>query len=94
MPTMAELAQRELLTPSQLKQFGRRVHIFETHIQEGEDWASAKQRVFGEIEAFIASKGGQLYTGIHKECDWSRTFWWEKGGHLVNRTGEYAIILS
>lgn len=94
MAKMAELAERETLTPSQLKQFGKRVHIFETHIQDGEDWASAKKRVFGEIEAFIASNGGQVYTGIHSETDWSREYWWEKGGHLVNRTGNHAVILN
>ncbi len=36
--------------------------------------------------------GGEVYTGIHKENDWSRTAYWEIGWHVVNRTGEYAVV--
>ena len=94
MSKLAELAEREDLTPSELKRFGKRVHTFETHRLDGEDWAAAKQRVFGEIEDFIKANGGQLYTGIHSENDWSKERLWWKGGHLVNRTGNYVVILS
>jgi len=90
--TMAELAEKESLTPSELKRFGKRVHIFKTIIRDGEYFATAKRRVFGEIEAFIASSGGQLYTGIHSENDWTKERWWVKGSHLVNRTCNFAVI--
>lgn len=45
-----------------------------------------------QAQAFIDVNGGQIYTGIHKPNDWSQTAWWEKGWHLVNRTGEYAVL--
>jgi len=44
--TMAELAEKESLTPSELKRFGKRVHIFKTIIRDGEDFVTAKRRVF------------------------------------------------
>jgi hypothetical protein len=34
-----------------------------------------------------------FFTGIHSESDWSRTKWWALGQHLVNRSGEYAVVL-
>ena len=34
-----------------------------------------------------------LFTGLHSETDWSRTKWWSLGQHLVNRSGEYAVVL-
>ena len=94
MATQAELAKRDMLTPSELKRFGNKVHHFEFHKQDGEDFVEAKQRLFREIEAFVASSGGQLYTGIHSENDWSREHWWMKGGHLVNRTLNFVVIQS
>lgn len=94
MATLAELAERESLTPSELKRFGKRVHLFELEVRKGEELADAKRRLFGKIEAFIAKTGGQLYTGIHSETDWSRERWWEKGGHLVNRTLNFAAIVK
>ena len=36
---------------------------------------------------------GWVFTGIHTENDWSRTRWWAAGWHLVNRTGDYAVVI-
>ena len=33
-----------------------------------------------------------LFTGLHRESDWSKTAWWDKGWHIVNTTGDYAVI--
>lgn len=93
MATMAELAERDTLTPSELKRFGSRVTLFDaTDRKEDETFEQTKKRVFGKIEAFVKSTGGTLYTGMHKEFDWSKTFWWSKGGRLVNRTLEFVVI--
>ncbi len=43
-------------------------------------------------KSYLAVHGGQVYTGLHSESDWSRTRWYDKGWHLVNRTGKYAIL--
>jgi hypothetical protein len=37
---------------------------------------------------------GLVFTGIHSETDWSETKWWDEGWHLVNRTGEYAVVIK
>ena len=38
--------------------------------------------------------GGWVFTGIHSETDWSETRWWSAGWHIVNRTGEYAVVFD
>ena len=79
MTTAAQLAECEMLTPSQMKRFGERVRYLPN-----------EQRA---TEVFILSNGGQVYTGIHSGSDWTKTRWWSKGWHYVNRTGEYAIVM-
>lgn len=45
--------------------------------------------------AFLDSHGGQVYTGLHCDNgDWFITSYWEKGWHLVNRTGKYAVVMN
>lgn len=36
---------------------------------------------------------GLFFSGLHSETDWSRTKWWSLGWHIVNRSGEYAVVL-
>ena len=43
---------------------------------------------------FAKDNYGKVYTGIHSENDWSRSKWWAEGWHLVNRTGEYAVVTN
>jgi hypothetical protein len=94
MTTQAKLAEYDILTPSELKRFGKRVKLFSLpENYEPLTFEEAKKRLFKEIEDFVVASGGQLYTGIHKENDWSRTFWWDKGAHLVNRTLEFAVVV-
>lgn len=38
--------------------------------------------------------GGWVFSGIHKETDWSETHFWSAGWHLCNRTGEYAVVIE
>ena len=92
MATRAELAKRDTLTPSELQRFGDKVHRFDFQQQDGEEFIAAKHRLFREIDAFIASSGGQLYTGIHSEYDWSRERCWSKGAHFCNRTLNFVVI--
>jgi len=89
---MAQLSRTEQLLPSELRRFGKRVRYFVVNNSKNETLAQAKLRTFGDISTCI-QLGGILYTGIHSETDWSCTRWWFKGGHLVNRTLEFAIIL-
>ena len=42
---------------------------------------------------YVAVNGGQVYTGIHSDNgNWCRTRWYAKGWHIVNRTGDYAVV--
>ena len=91
MSKLAQLREREELTPSELKRFGKRVKLFAP--ERDAYLAETRVRLFKEIEDYVASSGGQLYTGIHGETDWTKTRWWLKGGHLVNRTLEFAVIV-
>lgn len=97
MAKLSELASRAELTPSELKRFGKRVKYFDLPDDSrkwgGLSFAEAKAKLFKEIEDYVKSSNGQLYTGIHRENDWSKTRWWSKGGHLVNRTLEFAVIV-
>lgn len=76
---------KDSYTPSELKKLGSRVHYFTNDSISGIRAALAT----GD---FIKDHGGTLYTGIHRENDWSKTAWWEKGNHLANRTGDYAVV--
>ena len=91
---------REMYTPGELKKL-KRVKVFvigdtdeDTAPVAAEKIVHCKDRgdVIAKTNAFLKESKGQLYTGIHKENDWSRTAWWEMGWHLVNRTGEYAVV--
>ena len=94
MSTQAELAEYDVLTPSEMKRFGKRVKYFAMpENYQPLSFEDAKAKLFKEIEDCVEQSGGQLYTGIHKENDLTRTFWWDKGAHLVNRTLEFAVIL-
>jgi len=86
------LAKREELLPSELKRFGKRVHRFDYEVVPGEEFSETKRKLFEKIGAFVNETGGQLYTGIHSESDWTRDRWWAKGAHLVNRTLNFAVI--
>jgi hypothetical protein len=50
------------------------------------------EQIIDLLKQELKTPGTVLYTGHHKENDWSRTFYWEKGWHVVNRTGDYAIV--
>ena len=79
----ADLAAQDQLTPSEMARLGGRVTYFNS------DDTAANQ---GRAAAMATDYNGQVYTGLHHSCDWSRTRWWCKGWHIVNRTGEYAVV--
>lgn len=93
MVTMADLTKREVLTPSEMKRLGNRVRYFlyEDYCKryQGDE---AKLRLQMDVKEAMEERPCLVYTGIHKEADWSRTFWWEKGLHCVNRTLDYAVF--
>jgi len=78
-----------------MKRFGDKVKYFTIFPEDrkGEGTEDIKKRVFREIHDYVAQTGGQLYTGIHSSNNWGRLRWWLKGGHLVNRTGDFAVII-
>ena len=88
---------KEIYRPSELKKlakvtvFGPKEDIGDYPVYMDMTGKSRKQ-VQSQVKAFADEVHGQVYTGIHKENDWSWTAWWEKGWHLVNRTGEYAVV--
>lgn len=60
---------------------------------DDEGWYSWRARILGAAVALQRqSPGNILFTGLHKENDWARTYWWDRGSHLVNTTGDYAVL--
>lgn len=95
--TITEIRAQVEITPTQLKQLGKRVLLFstETELQKGENWNIALRRVQDKVTvALCRNKGAEVYTGHHKENDMSRVFFWQKGWHYVNRTGDFAVVLA
>lgn len=37
---------------------------------------------------------GQIYTGIHKEDAWEETAYWDRGYHIINRTGDFCVVID
>lgn len=92
-----ELRTKTFLTPSEMKRFGKRVRYFDVNSEwkpKQEQFHDAKVRVSQQIEDYIKETGGQVYTGHHSENDWTRTIWWQMGFHYVNRTLEFAVLIS
>jgi hypothetical protein len=80
--TIAELLRKQTLTAGEMKRLGKRVRYF-------------RARMAAETaEGYQKAYGGVIYTGIHRSNDWSKTAWWDKGWHVVNRTKEYAVVIK
>ena len=77
--TIAELLRKQLLTAGEMKKLGKRVHYFKST---------------DAAEKFMDKHGGTVYTGLHRSTDWSRTAWWDRGWHMVNRTREWAVVIK
>lgn len=90
---LAELEKETFLRPTELNKFGARVKIFKTEPKLCEDWPDAHKRTRLEVWDYIQRHGGQVYTGIHSESDWTEECQWDKGWYISNRTGNYAVIL-
>lgn len=76
---------KDLYTDREFRALGPRIKLF----PRGSSPPDAQTAAI----MYVNEHGGYPYTGIHKELDWSRTAYWERGWHLVNRTGDYAVIL-
>ncbi len=93
--TLAELRAQHNLRPCDLKRFGKRVKMFKTELKEGDKaWADAHVRTRLEVWQYLQQHGGQVYTGIHSESDWTKESFWDSGWHYVNCTGNYAVITA
>jgi hypothetical protein len=57
-----------------------------------EKWGDHITRIQYAVHEELQKYPSEFYTGIHKESDWSKSFFWDKGWHLVNRTGDYAVV--
>lgn len=76
------------------KRYHGKAEIVSVPAIEGEDWHAHKQRIIAAAEAalHVNPEKNILFTGLHRESDWSKTAWWDKGWHIVNTTGDYAVI--
>jgi hypothetical protein len=95
--TQADIAELDIIHPSELKRLGKRVIMFSTEAEQrkGEDWCKAIRRIAGKVTLCLTrNPGAVVFTGHHKENDWSRTFFWQRGWHYCNRTGDFAVILA
>jgi hypothetical protein len=61
---------------------------------DGENWKDTKWRIITAALAVLNANPEKniLYTGIHKENDQSRTYYWCKGWHIVNTTADFAVV--
>jgi len=88
---------KEMYRPSELKKLKNvQVYGLKDDVDEYpgafDTTGMKKAKVIKRVREFAEKVGGTVYTGIHKENDWSRTVWWTEGWHYVNRTGEYAVV--
>ena len=99
-----ELLKLEELRPSDLCRLGGIVTIFTSEKADDEyHWGvyhgkvkivhvENSSYVQFAVRDFLQTHMGQVYTGMNTENDWSRTFYWDKGWHIVNRSGDYAVV--
>jgi len=81
MNKLEALAEKDLLSLDEITEFGKRLFIL---LDEGQSITPEKQaRMIAE------AVGGQVYTQVDGEDD----RFYEKGFHLVNRTGVYAVVV-
>jgi len=82
----------EFLTKTELeKKYGKsNIRYFLDSETEVTDRDQKQQSVL----QYAKDNYGKVYTGIHSENDWSRSKWWAEGWHLMNRTGEYAVVTN
>jgi len=77
---------------TEFKRYGSKVKIVHLPRQDDEDWQVTKARVQFAVKEECEKYPSHFYTGIHRESDWSRTYLWDMGWHICNRTGDYAVV--
>ncbi len=84
------------MTPARLTRLGERVRIYfeddPATNDYGPKYEGIKRISKAQLLELAKADGVRVYTGIHRENDWSRTYNWVEGWHFVNRTGDYAIV--
>lgn len=83
-----------LYTPSAMRRLGERVTFFlyDDYSLPNQSHKQTMKNIQTAVQEALKSPNTVVYTGHHKENDWSHTFYWRKGWHIVNRTGDYAIV--
>jgi len=69
-----------------------KVKIVSIPREKNEEWSACLKRILAAVEEARLAVPSQVFTGIHKENDWSKTFFWDKGYHICNRYGDYALV--
>lgn len=85
----------ESLTPGQLRKLKNRAIIYiDPALEETESYQKAGCGILTDKMSVLnlASQGWEIYTGLHRSYDWSRTAWWSRGQHFVNTTGAVAAV--
>jgi hypothetical protein len=57
-----------------------------------ESWGDQLLRIQFAVKEKTEKYPSELYTGLHRDNDMSRTYFWDKGWHICNRTGDYAVV--
>jgi uncharacterized membrane protein YfhO len=85
---------KQLYTPSEMLRLGDRVKFFlyDDYSLPHQNHEQAMENIQTAVKEALKSPNTVVYTGHHKDNDWTRTFYWEKGWHIVNRTGDYAVV--
>ena len=80
------------LTKTQLERRYRKGHRIVYFLEDDE----LKNKIAKQQAVLQLAKetGGWVFTGKHTETDWCETKWWDAGWHIVNRTGEYAVVIK
>lgn len=80
--SLSKLAAKEVLSIDEIERFGDRLFTF---VNDRKVSPEERTRLFAEWT------GGQVYTQIDGDC--SDAVFYDKGWHLVNRTGVYAVVV-
>ncbi len=87
----------EFLTKTQLNEKygkGHEIVYFWSEDQETGKSFGDREKIQQDTLRFTRDTGGKLFTGIHSENDWSKPKWWAAGWNLVNRTGDYVVVVD
>jgi len=95
MAKLVDLAAQDWLRPCDLKRFGNRVKLFHPtfdYTKNDDCYEDGMKRLEFQIKEELEAYPCEVYTAKHSDCDWDTIIGWQRGWHIVNRTGDYAVI--